>query len=80
MSDEHRIQVGKELAKAVVDFADWHWSGYVSNVTPEARVTVGRQLWSEVSDRVKQLTGTTPASPRFGLEGLESGADRGGRL
>jgi len=53
------------LAKAVYDFADWQFGGYEDRDETTRRV-VGRQLWSEVSDRVRTSTGATPKAPAFG--------------
>lgn len=68
------------LAEAVLQFADWQWGGYVEGACPEARRTVGIQLWSEVSDHVYQLTRQRAASPRFDREVHEPRSNRPDRF
>lgn len=58
---------GQDLAHAVVAFADWQYQGY-EGWTEAARQDVGRQLWFEVSDRVRRATGCAPAAPGFDAE------------
>jgi len=55
----------EDLARAVYAFADWQFGGYEDR-DETTRVVVGRQLWSEVSDRVREITGSPPQAPAFG--------------
>jgi len=55
----------KELADAILAFAEWQFGGYEGREPTTHRV-VGRQLWYEVSERVSEITGSTPKAPSFG--------------
>ncbi len=55
----------KELADAIHAFAEWQFGSYGGREPTTHRV-VGRQLWYEVSERVSEITGSTPESPSFG--------------
>ena len=57
----------EDLAKAVYDFADWQQVGYTTDqAESKHRKIIGRALWLEVSDRVREVLGKEPPSPSFG--------------
>lgn len=57
------------LAQAVLAFAEWQWNGYGNEPDAYTQQVVGNELWSEVSDRVRDITGRRPPAPRFGEPG-----------
>jgi hypothetical protein len=57
----------RDLAEAVLAFAEWHEQGYS---TDESR-RVGELLWMEVSDGIYSATGRRPPSLGPGAEGSD---------
>lgn len=44
-----------ELAGSISTFAEWHWGGYDRD--QRTKNVVSQQLWSEVSEHVRSITG-----------------------
>lgn len=53
----------KELARAVVAFAEWHTSGYEGDRSKDTFDTVSGSLWEDVRCKVQYLIKESPKNP-----------------
>ncbi len=54
----------RDLAQAVMEFAEWHKEGYMDD--DETRKIISKSLWDRVSENVRDVLQQTPPIPTSG--------------
>jgi hypothetical protein len=61
---EREARKRRELAQAVMEFAEWHKEGYMDD--GETRKIISQSLWDRVSENVRDVLQQTPPIPTSG--------------